>query len=266
MSATQILYLGDSGVGKSTAMRNLPGKETFVIKPGAKTLAIPGWKNKFHPTKATPRVNPLPSELDHLPEDDVNRLYELPGDGNLVSTSNITAINTYVHLVARQMPGIKYIIVEDLSHYFNASILNDEFLGRTKGNEAFQRWLEFGKNVYQALFNGIEDLRDDLFIIIIQHTEMKETGLMEFKTSGKLLDNAVNPQSYFTHVIHGLVRKGDDNKYKYLIQTNRDDIRFAKTLFGMFNPATEFFIPNDIVTVIDRIKKYDNGEIEVNFK
>ncbi|MCK5788486.1 MAG: hypothetical protein KAH32_05785 [Chlamydiia bacterium] len=261
--ATEILYMGDSSVGKSTALRNLDSKSTFMIKPGGKTLTVPGWKTKYFPTAAAEWSSAVPKEIMDLPEGDVNKLFELP-EGNLVSTSNLHALNTYFNLVDKQMPHVKTLVVEDLSHYFSAVIFSDEFLGMNKGNEAFQRWTEFGAGVYKALFSGIEDLRDDLTIIIIHHTQLKDTGIMSFKTSGKLLDDTIDPVSYFTYVLHGLIEE-KDGKIQYMIQTNRDRLRFAKTPYGVFNSETEFKLKNDIVPILDRINKYEKGEIEIAF-
>ena len=42
-----ILIIGDSGSGKSTAIRNLPPEETFWINVDRKDLPFKAWKNKF---------------------------------------------------------------------------------------------------------------------------------------------------------------------------------------------------------------------------
>ena len=41
MAAEVILYIGDSGSGKSTALRNLDPKETVIITPNSKSLPFP---------------------------------------------------------------------------------------------------------------------------------------------------------------------------------------------------------------------------------
>ena len=44
MAAETILILGESGVGKSTSLRNLNPEETFIICTTSKPLPWKGWK------------------------------------------------------------------------------------------------------------------------------------------------------------------------------------------------------------------------------
>ncbi|KKM22041.1 hypothetical protein LCGC14_1629320, partial [marine sediment metagenome] len=40
--AELILYIGNSGTGKSTALRNLPPEDTIILTPNGKSLPFPG--------------------------------------------------------------------------------------------------------------------------------------------------------------------------------------------------------------------------------
>ena len=40
--AEPILYMGKSGTGKSSALRNLPSEETIVVSPNSKSFPFPG--------------------------------------------------------------------------------------------------------------------------------------------------------------------------------------------------------------------------------
>ena len=42
--AQSVLIIADSGTGKSTSMRNLDPKETFIINIANKPLPFKGWK------------------------------------------------------------------------------------------------------------------------------------------------------------------------------------------------------------------------------
>ena len=56
MAAETILILGESGQGKSTSLRNLNPKETFIISTTSKPLPWRGWKKMY--TKFDPKNNP----------------------------------------------------------------------------------------------------------------------------------------------------------------------------------------------------------------
>jgi ABC-type phosphate/phosphonate transport system ATPase subunit len=47
MAAETLLILGESGQGKSTSLRNLNPKETFIISTTSKPLPWRGWKKNY---------------------------------------------------------------------------------------------------------------------------------------------------------------------------------------------------------------------------
>ena len=47
MAAETILVLGESGAGKSTSLRTLNPKETFIISTTSKPLPWRGWKKNY---------------------------------------------------------------------------------------------------------------------------------------------------------------------------------------------------------------------------
>lgn len=225
-----VLYEGKSGCGKSTSLRNLDPKKTFIISPNGKSLPFPrGGQYKV-------------------------------GE-NRVITNELDLIQGVIQRVNDQMPQVNTVVVEDFTHYFTARILSKKFLARNSGGEAFQRWNDFGASVFQSIFAKAEAWRDDLIILVLHHTEVKEDGTVAFKSSGKLLENVVDPVSYCNYVFHGVVESNESGT-RYLMQTNRDSIREAKTVAGCF---TEARIPNDMAKALDRIRAYKAGEIEATF-
>ena len=231
--AEPILYMGESGVGKSTSLRNLPPEQTVIIRPNAKSLPFPGGDKNYVPKK------------------------------NLVVTSELDHIATLIEKISSGKPEVKYVVLEDFTHFFSARIFSPKFLARNTGGEAFQRWNDFGASVFQAIFAKSQQWRDDLYIIVIHHTEVKENGSIGFKSAGKLLDNTIDFPSYFTYIFHGIVQEGADGRPNYVMQTNKDSIRHAKTPYGVFE---ELYINNDIKDALDRITKYRNGELKIEFK
>lgn len=230
--AEPILIMGKSGTGKTTSLRNLNPKETVIVKPNAKSLAFPGGDANYVKGK------------------------------NLIITSELDEIYPVLKHVSDTMPNIKQVVLEDFTHFFSARIFSPQFLARNTGGEAFQRWNDFGAAVFQALFAKAQELRDDMYIIVLHHTETKEDGTIGFKSSGKLLDNTIDVPSYFSYIFHSLILS-DDSGVKYLFQTNRDGIRHAKTPYGVFD---KLYIPNDLKPVLERITKYKKGELQITFK
>ena len=47
MAAETIALVGESGTGKSTALRNLNPEETFIISTTGKPLPFQDWKKKY---------------------------------------------------------------------------------------------------------------------------------------------------------------------------------------------------------------------------
>lgn len=231
--AELILYMGNSGCGKSTALRNLPPKETFIIRPNAKSFPFPKGDVNF-------------SEKNK----------------NLLILNELDELYAYFKRVSDDKPEVKYLIVEDFTHFFSARIFSANFLSRNSGGEAFQRWNDFGASVFRALFLKAQELRDDLFIVVLHHTETKEDGTVGFKSAGKLLDNVIDFPGYFSYIFHGVVIPQEDG-VSYQMQTNYAGLRQAKTPYGLFDDT---FIPNDLYPVLQRIEDYKAGKIDIEWK
>jgi hypothetical protein len=229
--AEPILYMGKSGTGKSSALRNLPSEETIVVSPNSKSFPFPGGDTMYSAENK-----------------------------NYFKSSSLNWLKTFITNVSESTTK-KYLVIEDFTHFFSSRIFSDDFMGQTSGNEAFQRWNQFGADVFQALFADTESLRKDLFIIVIHHTETKEDGTVGFKSPGKLLDNTIDVPSYFTYVLHGLIKKTEE-EMQYLIQTNKDGIRDAKTPRGLFD---ELFLKNDLKPILDKIEAFKRGDVEVSW-
>ncbi len=120
-------------------------------------------------------------------------------------------------VISAGAPHIKQVVIEDFTHFFSARIFSPKFLARTQGGDAFQRWNDFGASVFQALFAKAQDLRPDLYIIVLHHTEVKDDGSIGFRSAGKLLDNVIDFPSYFNYIFHGVtVQKEKGVTYKML--------------------------------------------------
>lgn len=227
MGATLILLEGKPGTGKSTAWEHIPHNEACIIKPNAKPLPFKGSKAKYN---------------------DQNK--------NVIVTNQITQLPSILKNISEKMKHVKYVLIDDFTHYFNARVMDKTFISRKSGNDAFAKWNEFGADVFASLTGTTETLREDLYIIINHHTEIKEDGTVGFKTSGKLLDNVIDAPSYFTYIFHTDILRSE-NGVEYRLLTNSDGMKEAKTPRGCF---TDLYIPNDMKLIVDTIEKYEKGE------
>ena len=87
--ALATLIIADSGSGKSTSIRTLDPKETFIINIGNKPLPFKGWKNAY--TQIT-KENP---------------------DGNITSASSASGVLKAMKHVNDNMLHIKTLIIDD---------------------------------------------------------------------------------------------------------------------------------------------------------
>lgn len=225
MPATQILVIGDQGTGKSSAWASMNPEETLIITPNAKPFPWEGSAKQYVIGK------------------------------NRVQTKELSAIPALLEKINKERLNVKTVLVDDLTHFFNARTTSPAFVARRLGNDAYAKWGELANDVARCIDLG-ETFRDDLTIVYNGHTEMNDEGLVAMLTPGKLLDRDIKVPSYFTYVFHSLVVKNEkDIEYKFL--TNKDGRHDAKTPRGCF---TQLLIDNDMKMIIDRIRKYQSGE------
>jgi len=239
--ATPIGVVGFASSGKSTGLENLSPKETFIISPFKSELPITGFESnytQYNPEKKT---------------------------GNFMINNKINVLPAAMKYVSEKRPEIKYLVIEDITHFFNAYTLSKDFRQRGKTKDSWARWGDFGADTYQALFANMKELRDDLFIIMHFHPEQYiDNGMdkLKLKTPGTLLEREVDIPSYFNYLLYTRVFPYDpDNpsKERYFYVTNDDGYAPAKTPKGMYKPE-EMYIPNDMMSVIKRLKKFKKAQ------
>lgn len=224
MPATQILVIGDQGVGKSTAWETMIPEETLIITPNSKPLPWQGSAKQYIVGK------------------------------NRIQTKKLEEIVSTLEFINTKKPEIKAVLIEDLTHFYNARTTSPEFMNRKLGNDAFAKWGELASDVSKIIALG-ESFRDDLTIVYNGHTEMHDTGVIGMLSPGKLLDKDIKPPSYFTYVLHALARQAEKSvEYRFL--TNKNGTHDAKTPKGCFN---ELYIPNDMKSIIATIRKYQGN-------
>jgi len=214
--ARVIGLIGESGSGKTTAMRNLDPATTFYIDCDKKGLSWKGWREQYSKEKDNYRA------LD---------------DQSLV-LQIFRILNTkdkYKH--------IKTIVVDTI----NGIMVADEM--RRMKEKGYDKWQDLAIAVYDIIDTALT-MRDDLTIIFVAHsqTERDDSGYMftRMKTSGKKLDKIVL-ESKMTTVLFAESKDGE-----YVLHT-RSDKSTAKTPMGAFDRDE---IPNDMAEVLKVLEEY----------
>ena len=230
-----IAIAGDTGSGKSTSIKNLNPQETFIVSILGKPLPFPGYKKKYIPLFKSEKGT---------------------WEGNYFKSNNIDKILQIFIVVDKLRPEIKQIVIDD-SNY----LMSCETMDRVS-EKGYEKFTQIASHYYNLIM-GAAQLRDDLKIIFLSHTENVGDVLnpkFKLKTSGKMLDNTVNVDGLFTYVLYTELHENDEGKMERVFRTNTiDGTDSCKTPLGCFK---DLYIPNDLTIVIDRINKYNDGEIE----
>ena len=191
-----ILVMGESGAGKTTSLRNLDPKTTFIIDCDRKGLSWRGWKKQYN-----------------------------KANKNYMQTSKIGTIESLIqHINGQDLSYVKVLVIDTL----NMIMVDDEMARMREKN--YDKWVDLAQCVWN-LITDIQLLRDDLTVVCMAHTQTDrdDSGyyFTRMKTSGKKLDKLV-PESKFTTV---LVAKAADGKYVFETQSNHST---AKSPLGCF--------------------------------
>jgi len=228
------LILGEAGAGKSTSVRTLNPKETFVINSLGKDLPFKG-SGKLY-TYWDKDKNP---------------------NGNMVKTTAGAAVIQWLQFIDQKRPEIKNIIIDDNTHQSSM-----EYIRRIRETT----WDKFNDIAYNmvTIVNLCGSLRDDLTVFIMHHVTTEGDGILTDKkvkaqTLGKLVDQKLSSfESFFTIVFLAEKSKTDTGDVEHYFLT-RDANSTAKTPNGMFEDQK---IPNDLAYIKKAIEGYYNGEVE----
>lgn len=208
--------MGESGSGKTTAMRNLDPATTFYIDCDKKGLSWKGWRDQYEFNKKNYQATDLVGTVELL----IKKISE-----------------------EKTMKHIKVIVIDTL----NGLMVADEV--RRMKEKSYDKWVDLAQCVWHLL-DSLYSFRDDLTIIVICHsqTQKEDDGytFTRIKTSGKKLDK-LNVESKLTTVLYATCKDG-----RYIFKT-RSDNSTAKTPMGAFE---EDEIDNDITKVLEALKDY----------
>lgn len=211
--------MGESGSGKTTAMRNLPPEETIYIDADKKGLNWKGWRKQYN--------------ID-------NKNYAVSDSFGLVS-GLLRRINEQ-----DQFKHIKYVVIDTLNGMMVAEEMR--ILAMQSGDKR-SAWSDLASNGW-AIINQCLEMREDLTVIILCHSETisDENGIIRtrIKTNGRKLEKLVL-ESKMTTVIWA-VRQ--DGKYKFILSA---DGSTCKVPLGSFDTDE---CDNDIMLVIKALEDF----------
>lgn len=214
--AMTIAIMGESGSGKTTAMRNLPPESTMYVDADQKGLSWRGWRTSYNKE---------------------NR--------NYVRTSNKETIIQLFERIQneKEFAHIKYVIVDTIN-----GIMVDDEMSRMK-EKGYDKWADLAFAVYGLITYALK-MREDLTVIFLAHAqaERDDNGNMwtHIKTSGKKLDKIVL-ESKFTTVLYSRCIDGE-----HVFETHANNST-AKTPLGAFEEMT---VANDIVEVLKKLEEF----------
>jgi len=226
--AQSVLIIADSGSGKSTSMRNLPAKETFIINIANKPLPFKGWKKDYtNISKDNPK-------------------------GNMTSASSAAGIIKAMKHVNDNMPHIKTLVVDDWQY-----MSSFEYFDRAN-EKGYDKFTQIAANLAQVA-KMPKDMRDDLTIFFLTHsedsTDINGHRKVKAKTIGKMIDNTLTLEGLFSIVLFGHVKKDEDGQLHYGFDTVNNGENTCKSPMGMFDDS---FIDNDLQLVKNCIAEYEN--------
>lgn len=217
--AKVIGVMGESGSGKTTAMRNLDPETTFYIDCDKKGLNWKGWKSQYNVEKK-----------------------------NFWSSDSFTVVSGLLRKINEQdqFKHIKVVVIDTI----NGMMVCEEMriLAMQSGDKR-SAWTDLASNGW-AIVNQALEMRDDLTVIILAHAETisDDNGIIRtrIKTNGRKLEKLVL-ESKMTTVVWA-VRQ--DSKYKFILSA---DGSTCKVPLGAFNTDE---IDNDITIVLKALEEY----------
>lgn len=217
--AAVIGVMGESGSGKTTAMRNLPPEETFYFDCDKKGLNWKGWKSQYSVDKK-----------------------------NYYKSDSFTIVSGIMRKIneQEQFKRIRYVVIDTLNGLMVAEEMR--ILAMQSGDKR-SAWSDLAQNGW-SIINQALDMREDLTVIILCHSETisDDNGIIRtrIKTNGRKLEKLVL-ESKMTTVIWA-VRQ--DGKYKFILSA---DGSTCKVPLGAFQ---EDECENDIMLVIKALEEY----------
>ncbi len=220
MSSKLIGIVGETGTGKSTAIKHLNPEETYIINVAKKELPFKGSEKLYN------KENKNYKEVD-----------------------DPVGVTRLLKTISEKATHIKNVVIEDSNYLMGFRMVD-------KATEiGYTKFSVMAKDMVD-MFRTSRRLRDDLVIFYFSHPEtIEDSGEIigyKIKTAGKLIDNQVLLEGLLTVCLYTDVEDTKDGA-NYSFLTNRYRKKPAKSPDGMFDKIK---IPNNLQLVKDAIVEY----------
>ena len=179
-----IAIMGESGSGKTTAMRNLDPATTFYIDADMKGLSWKGWRTAYSKEAK-----------------------------NYIQLDDPKVCVGFLGQINDKMPKVKTVVIDTLN-----GLMVAEEMRRSK-EKGYDKWTDIASYVWDLIQLALK-CREDLDVIFLCHsqTERDDNGNIwtRIKTSGRKLDKIVL-ESKFTTV---LLCRTEGEKHWFETQAN----------------------------------------------
>lgn len=195
-----IAVMGESGSGKTTAMRNLDPSTTYYIDADMKGLSWKGWRSQYNKENK-----------------------------NFIQVDDPQVVLGYLANINAKAPHIKTVVIDTL----NGLMIAEEM--RRSREKGYDKWQDLATYVWNVVMEALR-CREDLDVIFLCHTqtERDDNGNVwtRIKTSGRKLDKIVL-ESKFTTV---LLCKSEGDRHVF---ETRSNFSTAKSPMGALEPEME---------------------------
>lgn len=230
--ANVVIVVGPTGSGKSTSMKNLDPKETYVINVLNKPLPFKGSRGMYAEEKK-----------------------------NIQSTDDYFQVKQLLEIIPVKRTDIKNIIIDDVGF-----VMTTEFFKRSH-ETGYNKFTDIGKHM-QEILETAKNLKQDLNIVFMFHDDDDYNDKTKIgkkvKTIGSLLDDKYDPLAIVSIALFTNVTFDKSGKASYEFITNRTLINNiiipAKSPDGMF---PEGKVPNDLKLVFEQIHEYYGDKVAV---
>ena len=191
-----ICIMGESGSGKTTAMRTLDPQTTYYIDCDGKGLAWKGWKTAYN--------------AEHK---------------NYKKVRDIQQIQGILSGISDKAPQVKTVVIDTL----NTCMLDHEI--KEMKNGGYGKWVDLTQFVWEVC-SLAGKLREDLTVLIVMHSETIRDdfgySFTRIKTNGRKLEKVVLERLFGTGL---LAKRTEDGRYVFETQAKNST---AKSPMGAF--------------------------------
>lgn len=211
-----VLIMGESGAGKSYALRNMDPNTTLIISVDGKRLPF---RSLIWPKISS--ENP---------------------SGSFYIPPRVGPYATIKACIKKAVENGKKSIVIDDSQF----LMGNEFFDKAM-EKGFEKFSILGQNFWK-LIEYCRDLPENVIVYFLHHTERDNFGHVKPKTIGKMLDEKGSVEGRFTICLMAEKAEGE-----YVIHSQMDDQSSVKAPKDMFESSP---MENDLSQIDKSIREF----------